>query len=218
MDDPWITQRDVLARITDPEVWREDMVPVSVERISYLEYYVGYLLPLGPRQIVSTLNHTSWARDFDRARYRIGFRFGGHFLSRSFRRALNLTSNEGRCSDAEGQEAATHRSGSFHAGAPHIRESITFVRRDLLSRFLKDKAQDVLYCFRSHRFSERGTTELRLTLGSANVRAARWRYEQEFRDISDGQNSTIFYRDRMRTFSFLFGKSSTPSGLLTGSG
>lgn len=89
------------------------------------------------------------------------------------------------------------------------------VRRDLVTDFLKSKRKRLLFCFRSHRFSERSPDELKLKEKYETFRADRWHYVQEYRDIGGGQNSDRFSRDRMETFSFLFGKSAIPTLALT---
>lgn len=79
------------------------MVPVFRKCESYIEVYVGFLLPLGPRQIKNSLAGTNWASDLERARYKLGLQSKKHFLSGSFRNYHELSRRGDRYLDSDGE-------------------------------------------------------------------------------------------------------------------
>ena len=209
MIDDWILQNDLKQRIVDPEVWNDKFIPILQERQSYIEYYVASCLPLGPRQVLKSLRVLNWSHDFNHSKPRIVRRTKYQFLSRSFRNFAKLRrrityyhDEAGEYGDEEGDTISR-----YSVREDHIAERTVLVRRDKVVDFLIAKRKVLLFCFRSHRFSERTLDELEIKATYEKHREARWHIVKELSDISDGQNQHNFGRDRANTFSFLFGKS-----------
>lgn len=202
MADDWIIQRDLESRITEPRVWEEEFIPVFQERDSYIEHYVGYCFPLGPQQARQSLRDTNWGYDAERSKPQIARCTENDFLSCAFRKFARLRGRGPLYRDEEGNLIARHEIKNTF-----VKEKSLFVRRDKVIDFLNAKRKVLLFCFRSHRFSEKSLDELGTHAIYETYRDTNWHYIKERRDISDGQNRSIFERHRANTFSSMFGKS-----------
>jgi len=202
MADDWIIQTDLERRITEPRVWEEEFIPVFQERDSYIEHYVGYCFPLGPQQTRQLLRDTNWSYDAERSKPRIARCTENDFLSRAFRNFARLRGHGPLYRDEEGNLIAKHEIKDTF-----VKEKSLFVRRDKVIDFLNAKRKVLLFCFRSHHFSEKSLDELDSDTIYETCRDTNWHYIKERRNISDDQNRDRFERPRANTFSLMFGKS-----------
>ena len=203
MADSWFTHEALKDRIS-AHSWNGDQVRVWEKRESYLEYYFAIPLLHGPRQAEEALSRGySWGdQEIDRARPNLVGVTTNKFLSRSFENYTGLSGRKPRCTNDSRDIVAEYQSRS-----DFVNESVVTIRRRELLGFLNEKRKGILYCFRSHRFSEKTLDELEVEPIYQDHSGENYHVIEERRELEGNENEEIFGRSRVKSFSLLLGKS-----------
>lgn len=199
MPDAWFTHEELKERIA-ADAWDEDYVKVWEKRDSSIDHYFAIPLLHGPRQAEESLNsgYTWGGQEIDRARPNLVRVTTNKFLSRSFENYTGLNGSKKRCIDERRDLVAEYKSRS-----DFVNEQVVSIRQRELLGFLNEKRKGILYCFRSHRFSEKTLEELEVEPIYENHSGESYNMFEERRDVEEDE----FRRPRVRSFSLLIGKS-----------
>jgi len=193
-------QREVQARIKDTANWEDEWISVYERRDSYVEHFLGFLLPVSSQRAAKTLKDLSWDRDFHYsggqiAKVRLKHT---HYLGLRFRRFLEL-------------EFGTN--GYFQNGNLIARREVRdreiqkadtiFVRREAVLNFVHGTNKVLLWCIRSQRYSERQLEEFGLEIKTERFRQECYCYDFERMNLNGGLKAE---RPRMATMTQVFGK------------
>lgn len=201
ISDPWIEQEEVRGRFSDLSSWNGDWVEVYKREDSYVEHFLGMLVPVPYRWAKRTMRDLSWDRDCDHSKGRISeVRIHhSHYLGLRFRRSLKV-----------GLGPPDYFANGEHIAKRETKDSDTresdtiFVKRSTISRFLDETKQTLLWCLRSQRYSERKPVEFGLeNLGQPRFYGEGFHYVFERVELSDADEIS---RPRMAMMTQVFGK------------
>jgi hypothetical protein len=198
--DSWMEQKEVQARIKGVTDLEDEWISVYERRDSYVEHFLGFLLPVSSKRAAKTLKDLSWDRDFHYsggqiAKVRLNHT---HYLGLRFRRFLEL-------------EFGTN--GYFQHGNliakrevrdREIQKSDTiFVRREAVFNFVHGTNQVLLWCIRSQRYSERQLEEFGLEIKTERFCQEYYCYDFERMNLNGSLKGEL---PRMATMTQVFGK------------
>ena len=201
--DSWMEQIDVQSRINAAH-WEDEWISVYERRDSYVEHFLGFLLPVSPQRAAKTMTDPSWGRDFNYSGGQIAKVRLRHtnYLGLRFRRFFAL--EFGPCNyhliDNGVRQCIARR--EIHERDTGTSDKI-FVWREVVLAFAQGTNQALLWCVRSQRYSERGPKELGLELGAERFRQERYCYDFEQINLNGSQKAE---RPRMATMTQVFGK------------
>ena len=202
--DSWMEQKEVQARIKGVADWEDEWISVYESRDSYIEHFLGLLLPVNSQRAAKTMSDLSWGRDFDYsggqiAKVRLKHT---HYLGLRFRRLLAL--EFGPCSYFLIEKDVTKRIArrEVHERDTGKSDKI-FVRREAVLNFVQSTKQVLLWCVRSQRYSERKLDELGLEVKAERFRQECYCYDFERMNLNGGLKAE---RPRMATMTQVFGK------------
>lgn len=201
--DSWMEQIDVQSRINAAH-WEDEWISVYERRDSYVEHFLGFLLPVSPQRAAKTMTDPSWSRDFDYssgqiAKVRLSHT---HYLGLRFRRLLALEFGPlgyYLIDDGATKSVARREIHDRDAG----KSDKILVRRGAILAFIQSTKQILLWCVRSQRYSERKPNELGLELHAERFRKECYCYDFERMILNGSQKAE---RPRMATMTQVFGK------------
>lgn len=202
--DSWMEQIDVQSRINDAAHWKDEWISVYERRDSYIEHFLGFLLPVSSQRAAKTMTDPSWDRDFDYSGGQIEKVRLRHtnYLGLRFRRFLGL--EFGLCNYHLIDNGVTKKIARREI---HERDTGTsdkiLVRREAVLTFIQGTKQVLLWCVRSQRYSERKPDELGLELSTERFRQECYCYDFERMNLNGSQKAE---RPRMATMTQVFGK------------
>jgi hypothetical protein len=202
--DSWMEQKDVQSRIKSAAPWKNEWISVYESRNSYIEHFLGFLLPVSPQRTAKTMTDPSWSPDFDYtggqiAKVRLRH---AHYLGLRFRRllALEFGPNGYHLIDNGATKSIARR--EIHDRDTGKLDKI-LVGREAILAFVQGTRQVLLWCVRSQRYSERQLKELGLEVKADRFRQKRYCYDFEQTNLNGTQKAE---RPRMATMSQVFGK------------
>jgi hypothetical protein len=198
--DSWMEQIEVQARIKDTANWEDEWISVFERRDSYVDHFLGFLLPVSSQRADKTLKDLSWDRDFHYSGGQIAKVRLKHtnYLGLRFRRFLELEFG----TNGYFQNGILIARREFRDGDIQKTDTI-FVRREAVLSFVHGTKQALLWCIRSQRYSERQLEELGLELKAEQFRQNCCRYDFERMNLNGGLK---IERPRMSTMTQVFGK------------
>jgi len=202
--DSWMEQIDVQSRIKDAAHWEDEWISVYERRDSYIEHFLGFLLPVSSQRAAKTMTNPGWSRDFDYSGGQIAKVRLRHtnYLGLRFRRFLAL--EFGPCNyhliDNGTTKSIARR--EIHDKDTGKSDKI-LVRREAILAFIQSTNQVLLWCVRSQRYSERKPDELGLELSAERFRQECYCYDFERMNLNGIQKAE---RPRMATLTQVFGK------------
>lgn len=199
--DSWFEQDDLRARFTENR-WLQRPNITACEMVdSYVEHLYAQCLPVSRAHHTTVLNEIAWASDFWKTKsplvrtktgksVQLGLRFR-RFWQRRFGVAAPLDQFRKALTKAEVSEGPVESVFRLH------------IPRSLVEDFLLETTQCLLWCVRSHRYSERSLSEFGQNARNVVHKGANYIYFHEFSELTDMQALRI---PRMKSQCVVFGK------------
>jgi hypothetical protein len=204
--DEWFFQKDVEQQFVSFTHWGADLVPIFEKRESYVESLYSFCLPIPVGRLKKAFHETSWQQDYTSTRAKLIRPRSKHFLSRAFRNrsgAIELRwFGSFRRFYVDADTSATVALQEKHE-EPAYRFTRISLSSALLTHFLADTRQALLWCVSSHRRTERNLAEFSTSPYEESIRRDECIYVRAANPITpEGK----YHLPRMESCSWIVGK------------
>ena len=188
-----------MQQLRSPQQFTEEWVTIYEFRESALEYYVCVTIPIPPKNAPTIITTNNWADDALYTRAKLLNRNSREFLSLTFKRRYEafFISNDYMKKD---DEIIARRETLDEGGT---RGERYLVKSKYMLDYLRFTKQELVFAFRSHRFSERFLSELGFKESKKEFNSKKNNYFFQCRSVSQRE---LAQRPRAKSFSIVFGK------------
>ena len=155
----WITQKDICTFIEDSTVTNTEWLTVHEKRYSLYEQYNLVPILLGPKQIQNSMDNTGWSREYKNSKPKLIIPDRSRFLCKAF---YNIFPDLNVEMDGLNLIYKEKENSEILKIIYEKKDRAINIRRDILSKFLKDQNRFLVLGVQCTRYSERPLNELGL--------------------------------------------------------
>ena len=186
-------------QLENPTKFNEEWTTIFESKDSYLEHYICVSIPIGLNSFPKISSTYNWGTDDQYTHKKVLYRNGKEFLSLTFRRHYDIFYAHNEYMTKK-NEIFAKRVSVDEGGT----QSETYLVKSIhLVNYLKLTKQNMVFAYRSHRYSERILNEFGINEIMQEHATDRNNYFQQYKSLEAHNNHQ---RSRAKSFSIVFGK------------